>query len=232
MKKIAAEVWKRLRKALLYLFLLSIFSVILYRFIPPPVTPLMLIRCNEQLWSGKKLKLKKDWTSLKNMSPAMPQAVMASEDQLFTEHRGFDTHSIKKAFESNNRKKKKGIKGASTISQQVAKNVFLWPARSWLRKGLEVYFTELIEIFWSKKRIMEVYLNVIETGDGIYGAEEASRIYFKKPAKRLTANEAALIAAILPNPRKWRPTKPTAYIHKRQEWILFNMKRLGNIKLE
>ena len=192
----------------------------------------MFIRCNEQLWSGKKLKLKKDWTSLEDISPYMAKAVMASEDQLFMEHWGFDTHSIKKAFESNNRKKKKGIKGASTISQQVAKNVFLWPSRSWLRKGLEAYFTVLIEIFWSKKRIMEVYLNVIETGDGIYGAEEASQIYFKRPAKKLTASEAALIAAVLPNPRKWSPAHPTDYIHKRQEWILFNMKRLGNINFE
>jgi len=232
MKEIAIKVWKKLRKVLLYLFLLSIFSVIFFRFVPPPITPLMFIRCNEQLWSGKKLKLKKDWTSLEDISPYMAKAVMASEDQLFMEHWGFDTHSIKKAFESNNRKKKKGIKGASTISQQVAKNVFLWPSRSWLRKGLEAYFTVLIEIFWSKKRIMEVYLNVIETGDGIYGAEEASQIYFKRPAKKLTASEAALIAAVLPNPRKWSPAHPTDYIHKRQEWILFNMKRLGNINFE
>ena len=232
MKQIAVAVWKRLKKVLLWMFLLSIFFVILYRFVPPPLTPLMLIRCNEQLWNGKKLKLKKDWTSLKEMSPAMPQAVMASEDQLFTEHWGFDTQSIKKAFDNNSRKKKKGIKGASTISQQVAKNVFLWPARSWLRKGLEVYFTTLVEIFWSKKRIMEVYLNVIETGDGIYGAEAASRTYFKKPAKKLSASEAALIASVLPNPRKWSPLKPTEYIYKRQQWILFNMRRLGNIKLE
>jgi len=232
MKEIAIKVWKKLRKVLLYLFLFSILSVIFFRFIPIPLTPLMLIRCNEQLWSGKKLKLKKDWTSLENMSPYMAKAVMASEDQLFMEHWGFDTHSIKKAFESNNRKKKKGIKGASTISQQVAKNVFLWPSRSWIRKGLEAYFTVLIEVFWSKKRIMEVYLNVTEMGDGIYGAEKASEIYFKRPAKKLTASEAALIAAVLPNPRKWSPTHPTDYIHKRQEWILFNMKRLGKINLE
>src|SRR6185437_5456528 len=218
MKEIAIKVWKKLRKVLLYLFLFSILSVIFFRFIPIPLTPLMLIRCNEQLWSGKKLKLKKDWTSLENMSPYMAKAVMASEDQLFMEHWGFDTHSIKKAFESNNRKKKKGIKGASTISQQVAKNVFLWPSRSWIRKGLEAYFTVLIEVFWSKKRIMEVYLNVTEMGDGIYGAEKASEIYFKRPAKKLTASEAALIAAVLPNPRKWSPTHPTDYIHKRQEW--------------
>jgi len=230
MKKIALRVWEKLRVILLYVFLSSIFFVLLYRFVPPPVTPLMLIRCNQQLWSGKKLKLKKDWASLDELSPKLPLAVMASEDQLFMKHWGFDTQSILKAFENNSRKKKKGIKGASTISQQVAKNVFLWPNRSWLRKGLEVYFTTLIEICWGKERIMEVYLNVIETGDGIYGAEAASEIYFKKPAKKLNANEAALIAAVLPNPRKWSPVKPTPYIIERQQWILFNMNRLGTIK--
>lgn len=202
-------------------------SVILFRFIPPPFTPLMVIRTTQQLFdSEKKVRLKKQWVSLEDMSSAMPLAVMAAEDQKFEEHFGFDFKAIEKAQKYNERHRGKRMKGASTISQQTAKNVFLFPARSWLRKGFEVYFTFLIEVFWSKHRIMEVYLNEIEMGDGIYGAEAAAQEYFNKPAKDLTIKQSALIAAVLPNPRKWSPAKPTAYIERKSQRIIGFMSRL------
>ncbi len=218
---------KLVAKILKWFFVLSIVSVILFRFVPVPFTPLMLIRCGEQLFSkDKKLKLKKDWISIDEMSSAMPLAAMAAEDQNFEEHFGFDFKAIKKAGEYNDRHKGKRIKGASTISQQTAKNVFLFPARSWVRKGFEVYFTFLIEVAWSKKRIMEVYLNVIEMGEGVYGAEAAAQEYFHKPAKKLSNRAASLIAAVLPNPRKWSPARPTPYIQRKSGRIMFFMSRL------
>jgi len=215
-------------------FILSILSTILFRFIPVPVTPLMLIRCTEQVFSGKAPKLKKDWVPLKEMSSNLVLAVISSEDQKFSEHFGFDFEAIEKVAKQNVKLQKRGkpIKGGSTISQQCAKNVFLFPQRSYIRKAFEVYFTFLIEIFWSKKRIMEVYLNVIEMGDGIYGAQAASKIYFKKDAKNLTAAEAATIAAVLPNPRKWNAGKPTGFINRRKSWILRQMGHLkGTVQL-
>jgi len=192
----------------------------------------MLLRVCEQYLSGNEIRLKKTWVPYSEISPQLPLAVIASEDQLFAEHYGFDVKAIEKAMdnnEKNEKKKKKHIKGGSTISQQTAKNVFLFPQRSWVRKGLEAYFTVLIELFWSKQRIMEVYLNVIETGDGIYGAEQASQTYFKKKASALTQSEAAMLAAILPNPRKWSPAKPTPYILARQQWIISNMNNIGKV---
>ena len=206
--------------------MLSIASVLLFRFVPIPFTPLMLIRCVEQKSDGKDMKLRKDWTSIDEMSAAMPLAVIASEDQNFEEHFGFDMDAIRKAQAYNDRHKGKRMKGASTISQQTAKNVFLWPSRSWIRKGFEVYFTFLIELFWSKQRIMEVYLNVIEMGNGVYGTEAAAQEYFHKPAKKLSMREAALIAAVLPNPRKWSPAKPSAYIQRKSSRIIHFMSRL------
>jgi monofunctional glycosyltransferase len=211
-------------------FLSSIFFVLLYTLVNPPVTPLMVIRSFQQVFHGEKVVLKKDWVPLKELSPALQLAVVASEDNRFLEHHGFDFEAIEKAKDFNEKKKGKKIRGASTISQQTAKNVFLWPQRSWIRKGMEAYFTVLIELVWSKKRIMEVYLNVIETGKGIYGAEKASEIYFNKPASRLNASEAALLAAILPNPLKWSPVKPTRYLYSRQQWILWNMGNIGKLE--
>jgi monofunctional biosynthetic peptidoglycan transglycosylase len=205
---------------------LSVLSVIVFRFVPVPFTPLMLIRCAGQKWDGKEMRLKKDWVALEDISSAMPIAVIAAEDQKFEEHFGFDLEAIKKAEDYNSKHKGKRLKGASTISQQTAKNVFLWPSRSWIRKGFEVYFTFLIELFWSKQRIMEVYLNVVEMGDGIYGIEAASQFYFHKPAKKLSVNEAALIAAILPNPVNWSPVKPNARIRKKAGRIVHFISRL------
>ena len=220
------KIFRFFLKAIIWFLVLSISSVILFRFVPIPVTPLMLIRCVEQKSDRKDMKLRKDWTSIDEMSAAMPLAVIASEDQNFEEHFGFDMDAIRKAQAYNDRHKGKRMKGASTISQQTAKNVFLWPSRSWIRKGFEVYFTFLIELFWSKQRIMEVYLNVIEMGTGVYGTEAAAQEYFHKPAKKLSMREAALIAAVLPNPRKWSPAKPSAYIQRKSSRIIHFMSRL------
>lgn len=229
--------FKKIARIVLKLFLwfsgLSIAWVIFNAFVPVPVTYLMLDRCFEQWWNDKEVRLEKEWVPIEEISPHLQQALIASEDQRFREHRGFDFDAIEKAMKYNGKKrKKKKVRGASTISQQTAKNVFLWPGRSWLRKGFEVYFTLLIELFWSKERILEVYLNVMETGDGYYGAEAAARHYFKKSAKTLSESEAALIAAVIPNPRKWNPARPTPYILKRQQWIIRNMHNLGEIDWE
>lgn len=211
----------------MWFFIVSIVSVLFFRWVPIPVTPLMLIRCIEQKVDGKEMKLKKDWVSLEEISPNLQLAVVCSEDQNFIKHNGFDFEAIDKAMEYNEKHKKK--RGASTISQQTAKNVFLWPGRSWIRKGFEVYFTFLIETLWSKERIMEVYLNVIEMGDGIYGAQAAAKNFFKKDALFLSKSESATIAAVLPNPRKLNAGKPSAYVLKRQNWILKQMSFWGGV---
>lgn len=211
----------------MWFFIISILSVIFFRWIPIPVTPLMLIRCVEQKLDGKEMKLNKDWVSIEEISPNLQLAVVCSEDQNFIRHNGFDFKAIEKAMDYNETHKK--TRGASTISQQTAKNVFLWPGRSYIRKGLEVYFTFLIEVIWSKERIMEVYLNVIEMGDGIYGAQAASKKFFKKDAKYLSKSEAAVIAAVLPNPRKFNAGRPSAYIDKRKFWIMNQMVMWGGV---
>ncbi len=230
MKKFFKFLLRFLKYFLIVFFSSSIFFVVLYRFLNPPVTPLMLIRTLQQTVNGEPVRLKKDWKSLEEISSHLQMAVVASEDNRFLEHSGFDLKAIKKARDYNDIKKGKKIRGASTISQQTAKNVFLWPDRTWLRKGLEVYFTFLIETVWGKRRIMEVYLNVIEAGNGIYGAEAASRAYFNKPATALNRSQAALLAAILPNPRKWNPAYPSSYILGREQWILWNMANIGKVE--
>jgi monofunctional biosynthetic peptidoglycan transglycosylase len=223
------SILKLLLKIFLWFIAISVALVILFRFIPVPFTPLMLTRCVQQILNGKELKMDKDWISFDKISSSLPLAVIAAEDQKFMEHFGFDFESIEKAQKYNERKKGRRIRGASTISQQTAKNVFLWRGSGWtryLRKGFEVYFTFLIEMLWNKQRIMQVYLNVAEWGDGIYGAEAAAQKYFRKPAKKLSPSECALLAAVLPNPRRWTPVNPTAYINRRQQWILVNMYRI------
>jgi len=220
-KNVLRLLWRFTWKASLWFFGLSIGSVILFRWVPVPVTPLMLIRCAEQKLDGKEMKLKKDWVPLEEISPNLQLAVVCTEDQNFIEHNGFDYAAIEKAMDDCEEGGR--CRGASTISQQTAKNVFLWPGRSWIRKGFEVYFTFLIELFWSKERIMEVYLNVIEFGDGVYGAEAASAQFYGKHAKDITQGEAALLAVVLPNPLKRSPARPTAYLKKRQAWCLQQM---------
>jgi monofunctional biosynthetic peptidoglycan transglycosylase len=229
-RSLFSRLLKWLRNIILFFLISTIVVVVAYRFIPVYLTPLMVIRNVEQLINGEKLSLKKRWIPIENISPAMVNAVIAAEDNNFMLHSGFDFDAIKKAREKN--KKGGRLYGASTITQQTAKNVFLWPDRSWFRKGLEVYFTALIEIFWSKERIIEIYLNVIETGNGIYGVERASEIYFDKPASRLTQSQAALIAVSLPNPRKFNPGNPSAYMYKRQNQILRLMNAIGPINLK
>lgn len=207
-----------LGKILLWYFVISVAWVIIYRFVPPPVTFLMVKRLYEQFRDDRPLKLKKQWRSLNNMTPYLPSAVISAEDQRFMAHNGFDWGAIKMAYRQNQNGKR--IRGGSTISQQVAKNVFLWPGRSYVRKGFEAYFTFLIETFWSKKRILEVYLNVAETGIGVYGAEGASWYYFDKPASELSRYQAALIAAILPNPTEYPVRNPGPYVSRRARQIM------------
>ncbi|MCO5257758.1 MAG: monofunctional biosynthetic peptidoglycan transglycosylase [Lentimicrobium sp.] len=227
-KSVTRKLFRLIRFAVFFFFFSTVLVTIIYRFVRPPVTPLQLIRVAEQIAEGEKVKMNRDWVKLRDISPHMVQAVVAAEDNNFMKHHGFDLEAIKKARELN--KKRKNKLGASTISQQTAKNVFLWPDRTWLRKGLEVYFTGLIEIFWGKRRIMEVYLNVIEMGDGIYGVEKAAGKYYRKPASDLNRAEAAMIAAVLPNPRRWSPAAPTAYIQRKQQRIMRVMNQMEKVK--
>jgi len=205
-------------RIILGFFAITIFWVIVLRFINPPVTYLMIKRGFEWKAAGKGFKIEKDWLDYEELSTNLKKAAIAGEDAHFMTHNGFDTKAILEAFEKN--QDGKPLRGGSTISQQTAKNVFLWPERSWIRKGLETYFTALIEIFWSKKRILEVYLNVIEMGQGVYGTEAAAQYYFDKSGKSLSKKEAALIIAILPNPRKWDARRPSRYINSRANSIV------------
>lgn len=202
----------------------TILAVFIYKWCPVYVTPLMVIRCAQQVRHGEQLRLKHHWVPLDSMSIYMPVAVMASEDQRFLTHSGFDFIEIDKAMEE--RRSGKRYRGGSTISQQTAKNVFLWPKASWLRKGLEAYFTVLIELVWGKERIMEVYLNSIEMGDGIYGAEAVAQQHFRRTAKTLTRPNCALIAATLPNPLKYNSKDPSSYVLKRQTAIMRQMRHI------
>ncbi|KAB1066791.1 monofunctional biosynthetic peptidoglycan transglycosylase [Tamlana haliotis] len=214
-----------LLKIVVWFVSLSFLLVLAFKWLPVPVTPLMLIRYFET--DSSKI-LKHDWVPLDDISKNLQLAVICSEDQLFLKHNGFDLKAIEKVItESQNGKR---LRGGSTISQQTAKNVFLWPERSWLRKGFEAYFTFAIELCWPKERILEVYLNSIEMGEGIYGAEAASQYWFKKPAKNLSQYEAAAIAAILPNPRTYKAAPVTAYIQSRKTWIVRQMRYFGPLK--
>ena len=223
---------KKLQKLLQWIVLLffgsTIFFVVLYRFVPVPLTPLMIIRCAQQVSRGEQIRLKHHWVPLEEMSKYLPVAVMASEDQRFLQHHGFDVVEIQNAIEE--RQSGKRLRGGSTISQRTAKNVFLWPKSSWVRKGFEAYFTVLIELCWSKERIMEVYLNSIEMGDGIYGAEAVAQQHFSRPAKKLSRANCALIAATLPNPLRYSSKEPSRYGLKRQTAIMRQMKHINLLK--
>lgn len=210
--------WKRVWRILAILFLIQFFYILLLKWVDPPFTLTQL----NALFGGDGLK--RDYVDFAQMGVNSKLAVIASEDQLFPDHDGFDFKSIEKAMKHN--KKSKSLRGASTISQQAAKNVFLWQSRSFIRKGLEVYFTFMIELIWGKKRILEIYLNVIETGPGVFGIEAAARHYFKKPANRLTRKEAAQIAACLPNPKLFTIKPISGRVAKRYPWVLSQMKNL------
>jgi monofunctional biosynthetic peptidoglycan transglycosylase len=202
--------------SVLYFFVYSVQLVLVHKFINPIVTPLMIIRSCEGLVNrSQSASIHKKWKSIDEISPNMIVAVMAAEDQNFLTHHGFQWEAIRKAMDYNNKHKGKRMKGGSTISQQTAKNVFLIPSRTWIRKGFETYFTFLIEMIWSKKRIMEVYLNIIEVGNGYYGVEAASNKYFNTTSEKLTKKQAASITAILPSPLRWSPVKPSTYLQKR-----------------
>lgn len=217
-------IFKILRWAVALFFSSTILVVVAYRFIPVYITPLMVIRCCQQVANGEHITLHHSWKSLdEGISPHLPVAVMASEDQRFLLHHGFDFNAIKNAARNNRNGSGRKL-GASTISQQTAKNVFLWPGRSWTRKGFEAYFTALIELLWGKHRIMEVYLNSIEMGDGIYGAEAVAEHHFSKSASELSRSECALIAATLPNPRKFDSSNPSGYMRARRGKIEYEMK--------
>lgn len=211
-------------------FVSTILAVVCFRFIPVLITPLMVIRCMEQVGGGESIKMHHHWVPMEEISRHMPVAVMASEDQRFLKHHGFDYNAIEKAAIHNMKGGKRH--GASTISQQTAKNVFLWPGRSWIRKGFEVYFTFLIEMMWSKQRIMEVYLNSIEMGDGIYGVDAVAEYHFNTTASQLSRSQCALIAATLPNPRRFNSAAPGEYMRKRQRQIEHEMRFIPSFPKE
>ena len=224
-------VWKIVRVAVALFLGSSILAVVFLRFIPVFITPLMIIRCVEQHSDGKDMRMYHKWVSIEKMSPHLPVAVMASEDQRFLLHNGFDFDAIKKAAK-HNKNGSSNTHGASTITQQTVKNVFLWPQRSWLRKGLEAYFTVLVELLWSKQRIMEVYLNSIEMGDGIYGAYSVAKHHFGKDVSELSRGECALIATSLPNPRKMNSGSPSRYMLSRKNKIEREMKSIPSFPKE
>jgi monofunctional biosynthetic peptidoglycan transglycosylase len=221
------RIWRFIAATILIGVLLSIFSAFVYRFVPVYITPLMILRSAEKIIHGQNPIMDKQWVALDKISPNMIQAVVASEDNLFMENNGFDEKAIEAAFAHNERSKH--IRGGSTISQQTAKNVFLLPNRSYVRKAFEAYFTLLIETVWGKERIIEVYLNVIETGDGIYGVEAAAKHYFHCHASQLSRSQAVLIAVSLPNPRKMNPAHPSTYLLKRQAKILNLMNKIPKV---
>ena len=214
-----ARTFRFLKKVFIWLFVLQLLYIVALKWINPPITITQLV----SFVSGDGLK--RDYVNLDEMSAAAKLSVMAAEDQLFPDHSGFDWKSIEKAMEYNKRKPNR-VRGASTISQQTAKNVFLWQGRSWFRKGLELYFTQMIEWIWGKQRILEVYLNVIEMGRGIYGIEAAARSYFKKSAAALSKTEAAQIAACLPNPKKYTVKPLSKYVSVRSGWVQRQMNNL------
>ncbi|MCX6183664.1 MAG: monofunctional biosynthetic peptidoglycan transglycosylase [Flavobacterium sp.] len=217
-----------LSKMALWFLGISVGLVLVFKFIPVFYTPLMLTRSIENKMEGKDMVCSHNWVPLDRISRNLQKAVIASEDGRFLTHHGFDFEAIQKAMENNEQGKK--LKGGSTISQQTAKNVFLWQGRSYLRKGLEAYFTVLIELIWGKERIMEVYLNSIEMGDGVYGAQAACEYWYRKDASSLTKIQAAGIAAILPNPRKYKATNSSGYINRRKSRIVKHMGYVGKLE--
>ncbi len=221
--------WRRGLKglviAMLGFLLGSVLGVLLLRFAHPPFSALMVERRIESWFSTEPYKSRHTWVSLDDMAPCVGVAVIAAEDQNFADHFGFDWKAIEKAYAHNEKSKRK--RGASTVSQQTAKNMFCWESRSWLRKGAEAYFTMLLELGWSKRRILEVYLNIVEFGDGVYGVDAASTTFFHKSSSKLKPSEAALLAAVLPNPHKYRVDAPSPYVRGRQAWILRQMGQLG-----
>jgi monofunctional glycosyltransferase len=210
-------------------FFTSVIGVLIYRWVNPNITMLMVKRHYEFLFDGKDSGIQKDWVSIDNISPNMVLAAVAAEDSKFLTHWGFDFELIREAMKHNQNSRR--IKGASTISQQTAKNIFLWPRRSWIRKGFEAYFTLLMEGMWSKERIMEVYLNIVEFGKGVYGVEEAAQKFYRKPASRLNRLETSMLTTVLPSPAKRNPSNPSRYMFSYQQRVLWSMSTIGSIDL-
>ncbi|MBC7848643.1 MAG: monofunctional biosynthetic peptidoglycan transglycosylase [Chitinophagaceae bacterium] len=219
-KKLLPRIWRIVKRVFIFLFFFHLFYLLLLKWVDPPITFTQL----GSLFRGDGLK--RDYVPFKEMSHYAKLAVVTSEDQLFPDHNGFDFKSIEKAMKHN--RKSKSLRGASTISQQVAKNVFLWQGRSWIRKGLETYFTFMIELFWGKKRILEMYLNVVEMGRGIYGIQAAAKANFKKSAAQLTRQESALIASCLPNPKVYATKLKSRIGGPKYSWILHQMTNIQN----
>ncbi|MFA6571793.1 MAG: monofunctional biosynthetic peptidoglycan transglycosylase [Bacteroidota bacterium] len=208
-------------------FIFSLSSVLIFKFVPIPVTPVMVIRVFEAQFEGRFIGINKQWRSYDNISPNFFRAVISGEDGRFMSHEGIDWKAVDVAKRYNEIHKGKKKRGASTITMQTSKNAFLWHGRNYVRKAIEVYYTYLIEFIWGKKRILEVYANIVEFGDGIYGVEEASQTFFNKSAKELNKREASLLAAVLPNPRLWCPARPTRYLEKRVDFIMGRMGSIG-----
>ncbi len=217
--------WKTLLFLFLFLVITSIALVVIFRFLPIPSSSFMVQKRVANTLNGEFSQIEYDWVSYDNISKSIKLAVIGAEDQKFFDHFGFDFESISKALDRN--KKSKRIRGASTITQQTAKNMFLWSGKSFVRKGLEVYFTLLLEIFWSKERILEVYLNMAEFGENVYGVQAASKKYFKRNANQLNYGNASRLAAVLPNPKRFRVNSPSAYSQRRAVWIQRQMRQLG-----
>jgi len=225
-KRILTSIFRWLFWSVVIFVVSSVVLVFIYKYVPPFITPFMVIRSVEGMFTGKNVSITKSWVSYDEISDNIKRAVIFSEDKRYLQHDGFDWKAISAAKKYNERMKGKRVIGASTISMQTSKNVFLWHGRNYLRKVLEAYFTVLIEAVWGKERILEVYLNIIEWGEGIYGVEAASEYYFKKSAKNLTVREAGALAAIVPNPRKWSAANPTSYVKKRTSLISSQLKRI------
>ncbi|MDC9594523.1 monofunctional biosynthetic peptidoglycan transglycosylase [Xenorhabdus sp. IM139775] len=221
--------WRWLKKIVVSITVLWFVAVIAFSFLPVPFSMIMIERQIAALTSiNFSYVSHSSWVDQKQISPYMALAVMAAEDQKFPKHWGFDFDAIETAM-AYNKKYQKRIRGASTISQQTSKNLFLWEGRSWVRKGLEAGMTTVLELLWSKQRILTVYLNIAEFGDGIFGVEEAAQRYFGKSASRLTASESALLAAVLPNPHRYKVNAPSRYVLQRQQWILRQMQLMGGV---
>lgn len=216
------KIWRFLKRTFLILFIAQLVYIVALKWVNPPIT---ITQFNSWVEGHG---LNRNYISYDKMPKSVKLAVIASEDQKFASHNGFDIEQIEKALEFNEKNKGKKLRGGSTISQQVAKNVFLWQGRSWIRKGLEAYFTFMIELIWGKKRILEMYLNVSEMGIGTFGIEAASQRYFKKPASKLTQNEAARIIVNLPNPKKYRVNPPSPYVIKRAKWVERQIRNIQN----
>ena len=219
------NIFKWILKFAILFFISTVLLVFAMRWINPLTSSIMIQRQIGSLFDGEFELVKYHWVDYDDISKFMPIAIVAAEDQNFPKHFGFDFKQIEKALKENKRGRR--VRGASTITQQVAKNLFLWEGKSFIRKGIEAYFTLLIELLWDKKRILEVHMNIAEMGDKIFGVGTASVAYFKKPAAKLTISQAALLAAILPNPKKYSAVKPSGYVRGRQSWIIRQINSLG-----